>query len=146
VFEITAADAAEARRYDKNHCVVANAVLGTIPGITGIQVGKAIVQVRTDSGIRRYRTPVVLAKALAKFDESGYWGLKPGVYTLQPPPPHMTREAIAAQHLRSKTRRRDIDPKTGKRYMDTGFNTREKRTVNPRVLEFAKIKKAKRAA
>jgi hypothetical protein len=103
--------------------------------------------VQTAEGIKRYATPLKLKKALTKFDATGFWKLPAGVYVLQPPPPSMTREAIAEAHRVSKSRlTRHIDPKTGERYERTGRLSKHKRTVNPRVLEFAKIKKAARAA
>ncbi len=140
VFEITAQDVKEAKRHDKTHCVIACAV-GSMPGVKGISVGASTVRVRTDAGIRRYATPKNLKEALTEFDATGFWALPAGVYTLNPPPPWLKQEALVR---RLNAAGRPINPNTGKPYAKTGL--KKTRVVNPRVLEFMKIKKAARVA
>jgi hypothetical protein len=139
VFEITEQDVKDAKRYDKSHCVIACAVRA-VPGIQGIFVGTSIVRVKSSFGIRRYMTPLNLKRALAEFDDSGNWALPAGVYALKPPVKCLTKEVLTKKRNAAG---QPLNPRTGKPYKKTG--KRRLRAVNPRVLEFAKIKKAEKA-
>lgn len=143
VFEITLQDVKVAKRHNKRLCVIASA-LRAVPGIQEVLVGTNVVRVRSEGKIWRYATPGILSKALAKFDASGYWLLPAGVYTLKPPPRWLSKEVIGKRFkTRHKASGRPINKKTGRRYKETG--TKRSRQVNPRVLMFAKIKKAAKA-
>jgi hypothetical protein len=146
VFQITKDDVVEAKRHDKNQCVIAKAV-AALPGILGVSVGASIVQVKTVSGIQRYATPLKLKQALTRFDETGFWKLPAGVYVLNPPPPCLTKDRLAQRnHIAGNVATRGINPRTGKAYGTTGRIAFRQRQINPRVLEFMKIKKATKAA
>lgn len=137
VFEITPEDVRMATRYDKNYCVIAQAVRST-PGIVGAEVGAQHVRIRTQDGrITRYTTPKNLKAALGKFDKTGKWDLPAGVYILHPPMPSQKLETVRAKAKTLPSGRHKR--KNGKPYGKTGRNSPA--TVNPRVLEFAKMKK-----
>ncbi len=139
VFEITADDVTQAKRHDKRNCVIACA-MKTMPGITSVEVGADIVRVNTPEGRTRYRTPDKLRAALMEFDKTGHWNLPAGVYALTPPPPSLSQEGMRKAHLRRQDSGTRHKNKAGKRYGVTGRY--RKRQVNPRVLEFARLKAA----
>lgn len=143
VFEITNEDISKAQRYNKNYCAIARAVRAT-PGVIGVEVGAKTSRIRTSDGsVRRYMTPSQLALALTKFDKSGEWDLPPGVYKLNPPPPSERLEAIRDRVDNAgkpgKFRKRRSRNAKGKLYGKTLRNTPHK--LNPRVIEFAKMRK-----
>lgn len=133
VFEISATDVSTAKRYDKEHCVVANA-LSHFPGVESVSVGATVIHIKTAKGIIRYRTPNVLRDALMSFDASGEWNIPTGVYTIYPPPHHDKIEEIK--------KRNNKYPKRKRKYKTTGRNTPHR--VNPRVSEFAVISKERK--
>lgn len=130
VFEITPEDIANAKRKDKNFCVIACAVREN-PGVLGVEIGVTTTRVTTEKATYRYATPARLAKALVVFDDTGLWKLPAGVYTLTPPTGWISLESIKEHNRNAPDRKRDG-------YEQTGRN--KPRKVNPRVIEFAKLR------
>lgn len=75
-----------AKGCDQSHCVIARAITRSQIGVVAASVGHAITKVLSNDGkVTRYSTPRALRAALIRFDETGEWGLEPGVYTLLVP-------------------------------------------------------------
>lgn len=135
-FEILKEDVARAKRHDKNFCVIAQA-LQAAPWIKKVEVGARYSRVWQGTTVWRYMTPAILRVALNEFDRSGHWGLPAGVYVLKAPTPGRTlqweseyeKTRTAAQRARKKKRNPDRK----------GVHT--PRALNPRVIEFARLRK-----
>ena len=88
VFEITKEDVKNAVPRNPERCVIRQAIHHTLPMITEIWVGASVTvltvrETKTDEFVKyRYGTPHILNVALNQFDQTGDWGLPPGIYYL----------------------------------------------------------------
>lgn len=133
-FEIADCDVSKADRLKKTSCVVARALLDTVPQLRRVEVGATVTYIFFGSsgrngGVKRYDTPLLLRDALNTFDQTGEWKLPKGVYRLNPPTRKIgmrTDYLSAAGRLNSETRH--LRPKS------TGRHTLKQ--INPRFIEF----------
>ena len=89
VFHITKKHVKIAKCGDPKECVIAQAVRDALPDhVRELHVGAKITKIVDIAGhVIRYRTPVVLATALRRFDLKKGWLLPDGEYRLTPPSP-----------------------------------------------------------
>lgn len=84
-FEITKQNVASAKCKDPKQCVIAQAMRAALGDyIEEFEVGAFVTKVTFAGRVVRYRTPIVLARALRHFDRTGRWDLPPGMYGLRP--------------------------------------------------------------
>lgn len=137
LFSIDNQDVKIAKRHDKNHCVIACA-LRDVLGISKVEVGARTVRVWNGGKVVRYMTPTYLTTALKNFDSTGKWNLPDGVYRLNPPP--------VSQTLEGKTIQRAAEQRKAHRRKYPAKRNNKMRQINPRVIEFAKIRKGQAVA
>lgn len=135
-FEVTPDCVTKGRKKDKRECVIAQS-LKKIPGIRAAEVGARSVRIYMGKKVRRYMTPDKLRVALNTFDETGEWMLPVGEYYLPPPTPGRTLAAASEYEARWRQKRRD-GFYAGRRKKAKNQYTHAR--INPRVLEFAKIR------
>lgn len=141
-FQIKPTDKEGACRLDKCDCVIARAVKRQYPGLADMEIGAhASFVVLKDRKIR-YMTTTALRDGLVRFDETGEWKLKKGIYHLLAPSKKAKREALRerAKKLRAD---RQYD-KDGNRYAATGRC--KKSSINARQSMFLSQKKTARVA
>lgn len=88
VLHITPECVKGACRSSKKDCVIARAIKKQQQFADGWQVGHRISMIYSDKAkeVVRYGTSSKLSRALAEFDRTGLWNLKPGYYVLNPLP------------------------------------------------------------